>query len=251
MPTISSSRFQPLVTPSTALLTRARASPCTAACESFSRRASRLLSCCCTLIPAGSGVSTRPFGPCTLTTLPSTLKVTPLGSGIGFFPIRDIKFRSSVFTLALRSLAIGLSGKTNGLLLTGSYQTFFTKPLLPNFAKQLTAHAGLARLSPGHDSLRSSENVDPQPAQHARNFIAPHIHAATGARNPLDIRDGGLVVVAILQIDAHNFVAFFFSGLEIGDKALFLQNAGDLQLQPRSRDIHFLVPRINRVANAR
>ena len=102
MPTISSSRVQPLVTPSTALLTSARASPCTAACESFSRIATMFPSFCSTLMPAGSGVSSLPFGPCTATVLPSTLTVTPLGIAIGFFPIRRHK-TSSFLALAVGS----------------------------------------------------------------------------------------------------------------------------------------------------
>ncbi len=43
------------------------------------------------LMPAGNEVSSLPLGPCTATVLPSIFTVTPLGSGIGFFPIRDIK----------------------------------------------------------------------------------------------------------------------------------------------------------------
>ena len=40
-------------------------------------------------------------------------------------------------------------------------------------------------------------------------------------------------------------------GLVVGDVALFLQNAGNLQLQLGGRNIHFLVPCVDRVANAR
>src|SRR5580692_2701229 len=57
MPTISRSRVHPLVTPSTALFTRARANPWTAACESLSRIATMLPSFCSTLMPLGRIVS--------------------------------------------------------------------------------------------------------------------------------------------------------------------------------------------------
>src|SRR5579872_6901050 len=107
MPTISRSRVHPLVTPSTALLTRARAKPWTAAWESFSRIASRCPSCCWTLMPAGSWVSSLPFGPCTATVLPSILTVTPFGSGIGFFPIRDID-KLSAFSSRLSATSFWL-----------------------------------------------------------------------------------------------------------------------------------------------
>src|SRR5436853_4686865 len=102
MPTISSSLVQPLVTPSTALFTSARARPCTAACESFSRTASNCPSCCSTRTPLGSAVSTLPLGPCTETTLPSTLILTPCGTAIGFLPILDIKERSQLSALSRR-----------------------------------------------------------------------------------------------------------------------------------------------------
>src|SRR5438093_1370606 len=95
MPTISSSRVQPLATPSTALLTSARASPCTADCESFSRIATRCPSCCSMRMPRGNCVSSLPFGPCTATVLPSIFTVTPLGSAIGFLPILDISYQLS------------------------------------------------------------------------------------------------------------------------------------------------------------
>ena len=45
-------------------------------------------------MPRGNWVSSLPLGPCTLTTVPSILTATPLGSGIGFLPILDISFSS-------------------------------------------------------------------------------------------------------------------------------------------------------------
>src|SRR5215472_7426068 len=217
MPTISSSRVQPLVTPSTALLTSARASPWTAACESFSRIATRLLSCCSTRMPAGSGVSSLPFGPATATVLPSIFTVTPLGRGIGFFPILDIAVSSQ----------------------------------LPDFAEDLAAHAFFAGLATGHHASRRGQNVDAQSPEHARNLRPPHVNPAAGAGNPLHFRDRGFIVAAVLQIDAHDLVSVFFRCLEVRDVALFLQNAGNLQLQLGSGNIYLLVTRINRIANAR
>jgi hypothetical protein len=43
-------------------------------------------------MPDGRDVSSLPFGPWTITELPSILTVTPFGIAIGFFPIRDIAF---------------------------------------------------------------------------------------------------------------------------------------------------------------
>src|SRR5581483_2143736 len=164
MPTISSSRVQPRVTPSTALLTRARARPCTAACESFSRTATRCPSCCSTRVPRGSGVSSLPFGPCTATVLPSNFTVTPLGSGIGFFPILDIVStrRSQLCSLA------------------GSQCPVANKRFLPDFAQEFTTQAFFAGLPSGHHTARGGENIDSQPAENARDLGAAHIDATPG-----------------------------------------------------------------------
>src|SRR5882672_7564530 len=42
------------------------------------------------LMPGGVACRILPFGPCTSSAPSTTLTVTPLGSVIGFFPIRDI-----------------------------------------------------------------------------------------------------------------------------------------------------------------
>src|SRR6266436_5404961 len=190
MPTISSSFVQPLVTPSTALLTRARARPCTAAWESFSRTAMRCPSCCWTLIPAGRCVSNLPFGPWTATVSPSILTVTPLGSGIGFFPIRDIKFL--VETLLATSLCFP-SRKT---------QQATSLQLLPNFAEEFASKSLLARLPSGHHAARRGQDVDSHATQHARNLRAPHIHPAPGTRYARHIRNRGLIIIVVLQVNA-------------------------------------------------
>src|ERR1017187_939616 len=100
MPTISRSRFQPLVTPSTALKTSARVSPCTAANLSSVRTTCRVPSLASSETPSAIRADTLPLGPSTRTVLPSTLYLTPAGSGIGFFPIRDI---DSILHLACES----------------------------------------------------------------------------------------------------------------------------------------------------
>src|SRR5580700_1361036 len=90
MPTMSSSRVQPLVTPCTALNTSARVRPWKAACFSSERLTWSVPSLVSSEIPSAIRAETLPFGPSTRTVLPSTLYLTPAGSGIGFFPIRDI-----------------------------------------------------------------------------------------------------------------------------------------------------------------
>src|SRR5438445_6693689 len=103
--------------------------------------------------------------------------------------------------------------------------------LLPDIAKHFAADAFFARLPTGHHAFRRGEDVDPQPAEDAWNLVASNIYAAPGARNALHVRDGGFVVVAILQVHAQDLAALFFGRLEVGDETFFLEDAGNLQLQ--------------------
>src|ERR1019366_8525556 len=155
MPTISSSLVQPLVTPSTALLTRARASPCTAACASSGRSATRLPSFCSIVMPDGRCVSSLPFGPWT---------ITPLGIAIGFFPIRDISalgYQLSV--ISYPSIAV----TENRRLITDNV-------LLPNLAQQFAAETMATRLASRHHALGRGQDIDSHAAQHPRNLGAAH-----------------------------------------------------------------------------
>src|ERR1700744_1214652 len=90
MPTMSNSLVQPLVTPSTALKTRARVRPWYAAYLSSERLTCRYPSLVSSVMPSATNADTLPLGPSTKTVLPSTLYFTLEGSVIGFFPIRDI-----------------------------------------------------------------------------------------------------------------------------------------------------------------
>src|SRR5690348_9258484 len=105
-------------------------------------------------------------------TLPSILTVTPLGTAIGFFPIRDIRFRS--------------------MLLVPSFQE--TRAALPDFTKYFAADAFLTGLATCHDTTRSGEDVDAQTTENSRNFGTTHIHAAARTRHALHVRNGGFVV---------------------------------------------------------
>src|SRR5580692_3602423 len=92
MPTMSMSLVQPVVTPVTALKTRARARPWKAACLSVWRSVTRWPSFWTRVMPPGSIAVTLPLGPSTRTVLPFSLTVylTPVGRAIGFLPIRDM-----------------------------------------------------------------------------------------------------------------------------------------------------------------
>src|ERR1700723_2604226 len=101
MPTMSSSFFQPAVTPCTALNTSARVRPCTAANLSLARVTTKTPSLVSSEIPSATSAETLPLGPSTRTVLPSTLYLTPAGSGISFLPRRDID--SILFQLAFEA----------------------------------------------------------------------------------------------------------------------------------------------------
>src|SRR6476646_4600602 len=122
---------------------------------------------------------------------------------------------------------------------------------LPHFAKYLAPQALLARLAPCHYAFGRGEDVDPQPAEHAWNVVPSHVHAAAGPRNALQVGDGRVVVLPVLQINAQDLSAFFFCRLEIGDIAFFFQDARNFQLQLGSRHIKLLVTCMDRVAYTR
>src|SRR3989441_11615759 len=106
------------------LATSVRVRPCSALCCASSD--GRLT----TTVPSSSvssisGCSERlisPFGPFTVIRRPSICAVTPLGSGTGFLPIRDIA------------------------------------RLLPHHREHFAAHPGGARFAVGHESLRRAQD---------------------------------------------------------------------------------------------
>src|SRR3954470_17409888 len=139
---------------------------------------------------------------------------------------------------------------SNQIVLLTAQCSWLTAPLV-NLAQQLAAHAFPARLATGHNAAWRGKDVNSHPAQHAWNLAAPHIHAASRARHTFHLRDGRLVVGAILQVNPDNLVALFFRRLEVGDISLFLQDAGNLHLQPRSWDIYLLVPGLECIPHSR
>src|SRR5579863_526786 len=122
---------------------------------------------------------------------------------------------------------------------------------LPHFTQKLATQTLLPGLPPSHNPFGCCHNIDSQSAKHAGNLVSSYIHAAARTGYALQIGYGCVVVRAILQIKAHDLFAFLFRRLEVGNISFFFQNARDLQLQLGSRDVELLVPRVNRIANAR
>src|SRR5436305_2640703 len=165
MPTMSMSLVQPVVTPVTALKTSARARPWKAACLSFWRSATRVPSFWTSVMPPGSMALTLPLGPSTRTVLPLTVYLTPVGSGIGFLPIRDMmnpfmacESRVAFAVVPLQPVSRRL--KCSYYRIEDSNLKRLCLFSLPDFAENLAADTFAAGLTAGHDTLGSSHDGD-------------------------------------------------------------------------------------------
>src|SRR5262245_44370133 len=116
-------------------------------------------------MPGGIRWRSLPFGPCTSTASEAIFTVTPFGTGIGFFPIRDMAATC----------------------------------LLPDVAEDFAADAGLARGAAGHDAARGRQDVGAEAAEHHRHVVDAEVDAAAGTADALDTGDHLLAVRAILQ----------------------------------------------------
>src|SRR5579883_1690715 len=103
-----------------------------------------------------------PAGPSAETVCPDTVTFTFSGTSIGFLPSRDIT--------------------------------------LPDLADEFPAHALLARLAVAQDALRSGQHLNAQAVHDAPQAVHAPEDPAAGLRHPLDLRDHGRPVGAILQV---------------------------------------------------
>src|SRR4029077_6299026 len=127
----------------------------------------------------------------------------------------------------------------------------FDQVLLPDFAEQFAADFGFTRRAAAHQSLRRGQNADAQPADDGLDLLRTDIKASARTRNPLDAGDDAAAVRRVLQKNAKRLVALVFvHHLECGDVTLFLEDAGNLALQTRCRNVDALVLGGNRVADA-
>src|SRR4029079_7776352 len=97
----------------------------------------------------------------------------------------------------------------------------------------------LVRHAAGHHTTRCGEDVDSQTALHPWNIAAPHIHAATRPRHPLDARDHRRIIRRVLQINLDYLLDAFFGDLEIRDVAFFFHDPRDFGFEPRRGYIDF------------
>src|SRR4051794_10914695 len=153
-------------------------------------------------MPLANARVSSPFGPLTLTVLPSMAIVTPFGIGTGSFPIRDIG---------------GIS--------------------LPDEGEQLAAGARLARFLVGHHALGGAEDRDAEAVADARDLGGADVLAQAGRRDALQLADDRLAA-RVLETDAQQLPAFLaLERGEVGDEAVLLQNARDLDFHLRRRHV--------------
>src|SRR5919202_1864446 len=104
---------------------------------------------CDSAMSGGSVRESSPFGPFTVTRLPSIVTVTPLGTWIGSLPIRDI----------------------------------VRWPPLPDQGEELAAGAALARLLVGEQPLRGAQDRHAQAVAHARDLAHADVLAQPRRRD--------------------------------------------------------------------
>src|SRR4051812_8081999 len=121
---------------------------------------------------------------------------------------------------------------------------------LPNFTEQFAAHTFAARLAARHNALRRCHDGYTESALDTLDFVTADVNTAAGTRDPRQISNGRFAS-AVLQVHAENHLAILFLCLEVRNIALFLENAGNLGLQLRSRNIQLLMTRPDRVPDPR
>src|SRR5688572_11077169 len=120
-----------------------------------------------TAIGAATVCESEPLGPLTLTVWPSIATCTPLGTGIGSRPIRDI----------VRSL------------------------LLPDVGEDFPTHALLGRLLVGEQPGGRRDDGHAETAEDLRQRVRLRVHPQTGLGDAPDAGDAPLAVGAVLQVD--------------------------------------------------
>src|SRR5215212_2053653 len=120
-----------------------------------------------TAIGVATVCASDPLGPLTLTVWPSIATSTPLGTGIGSRPIRDI----------VRSL------------------------LLPDVGEDFPTHALLGRLLVGQQPGGRRDDRHAQATEDLGQRGRLGVHAQTGLGDPPDAGDAPLAVGAVLQVD--------------------------------------------------
>src|SRR5213078_523193 len=148
------------------LATSERVRPWSARCSprSVGRVTSSSSPSCATLISRGMRSDSSPLGPLTRTSAGSMDTVTPLGTGMGFLPMR----------LTRRS---------------------------PDLRHDLAADAGLARLVARHHAAGGGDDRRAHAALDLRDVAGVHVGAPAGPRDPAQAADHALALLGVAQGD--------------------------------------------------
>src|SRR3954454_19297283 len=165
-----------------------------------------------TLMSRGLRSSSDPRGPETRTTSGSIETSTPVGRGMGCFPMRDMR--------------------------------------LPDVRDDLAADARAASLVAGHHASRRGQDRGAHSAQHLRDLRVVHVGAAAGPRDALHPGDDGRAVLRVLQLDAQDLADPGGLVRDAVDVALLAHDAGDLRLELRGGDVDRVVIGLEAVADA-
>src|SRR4029453_3404318 len=216
MPTMSSLRSKPSLTPVTMLATSARARPCSARAwrSSLARSITIVPSATRGVSPLGTGWVSLPLGPSARTVRPSTWTFTPCGIGMGCLPIRDI-WRS-----------------------------------LPHVGEDFAAALLLARLAIGEHAAGGREQRHAHAGQDRGDLVVGHVHPASRGGDAHQARDHLLVGAAVLEIDPQRVLLGVLQDPEVLDEPLVLEQLGDTHLELGRRDVDLLVLGVAGVADA-
>src|SRR5450755_2979173 len=143
-----------------------------------------------------------PFGPFTLTVLPSTEAVTPFGSATGFLPIRDI----------MRSLE--------------------------HLAEDFAAHILFPGMGVGHHALRRGDDRHTKTLAMGLEFLHRGINPTAWRRDALQFANDGLALV-VLQFDFDFAGAGLQLDFRVAANETFvLQHIEQPRAKPRVRRLH-------------
>src|SRR2546430_1631515 len=153
------------------LAIRLRVRPCKARLwRSSSPRAiwmTLALSSCVTFIAGCGASSSLPFGPSTLTLPSASWIFTPLGTGTGCLPIRDMANSTS----------------------------------LPNGAEQLAAEPLCPRLAVTHNAFARAQDGNAEAIEHGPEVLVALVEPAPGRAGAIQPPQHALAFRAVLQID--------------------------------------------------
>src|SRR5690606_31511514 len=198
----------------------ARLRPCSERVSGLSSgraRTTRPSSCLSTVIGSVTVWCSVPFGPLTVTSCPSIVTSTPLGTETGSRPIRDM----------LKSLP------------------------LPDVGEDFAAHAALLGLLVRHQATGRRNDRDAEAAQDAGQVLLLRVDPEARLGDPADAGDGALPGGAVLQLHHEVLAHRGVLGAPALDVALLLEDLGDVRLDLGIRHRHGVVVSRIRVAQTR